>query len=148
MGALASEMIRLHGEVIGVMPRALVDRELANDAIDDLRIVGSMHERKALMVELADGFLALPGGYGTLDEFCEVLTWAQLGLHQKPCGVLNVDGYFDPLLALFDRAVAFAFLQPENRGLVLQADQPERLLEMMEAFTPIPLPKWITAGET
>jgi len=148
MGALADEMLRMRGDVIGVMPRALVDREVAHDGIDDLHIVNSMHERKALMVELADGFVALPGGFGTFDEFCEVLTWAQLGLHQKPCGILNVDGYFDLLLDLFDRAVVSAFLRPEHRALVLHADQPERLLDLLEAFNPVPVPKWITADET
>jgi uncharacterized protein (TIGR00730 family) len=111
MGVLADTMLEQEQEVIGVIPQALLDRELAHTAITDLRVVGSMHERKALMVELADGFVALPGGYGTLEEFCEVLTWAQLGLHQKPCSLLEVEGYFDPLLTLFDNAVANGFLR-------------------------------------
>src|SRR5215469_5924737 len=106
MGVLADAAIEQGGEVIGVIPRMLVDREIAHPGLTELRIVGSMHERKALMADLSDAFIAMPGGYGTLDEFCEILTWTQLGLQQKPIGMLNVDGYFDPLLALFDHAVA------------------------------------------
>ena len=147
MGVLADAMLQHHREVIGVIPQALLDREIAHAGLADLRVVGSMHERKALMVELADGFIALPGGYGTLEEFCEVLTWAQLGLHRKPCGLLDVDGYFDPLLALFDDAVSAGFLRPENRALVMTANDPEALLEQFAAYTPVSVPKWITPAQ-
>jgi uncharacterized protein (TIGR00730 family) len=147
MGVLADAMLQHGGEVIGVIPQALLDREIAHTGLADLRVVGSMHERKALMVELADGFIALPGGYGTLEEFCEVLTWAQLGLHRKPCGLLDVDAYFDPLLALFDDAVSAGFLRPENRALVLTANDPEALLEQFADYTPVSVPKWITPAQ-
>jgi len=144
MGVLADAMRQHGGEVIGVIPQALVDREIAHAGLTDLRVVGSMHERKALMVELADGFIALPGGYGTLEEFCEVLTWAQLGLHHKPCGLLDVTAYFDPLLALFDGAVAAGFLGPENRALVITANDPGALLDQFASYKPVNVPKWIT----
>jgi uncharacterized protein (TIGR00730 family) len=147
MGVLADTMLEERGEVIGVIPQALLDREIAHTGIQDLRVVSTMHERKALMVELADGFLALPGGYGTLEEFSEVVTWAQLGLHRKPCGLLDVDGYFDPLLALFDRAVADGFLRPENRALVLRATGPEALIDLLEDYKPVYVPKWISPAE-
>jgi uncharacterized protein (TIGR00730 family) len=147
MGVLADAMLQHSSAVIGVIPQALLDREIAHAGLTDLRVVGSMHERKALMVELADGFIALPGGYGTLDEFCEVLTWAQLGLHRKPCGLLDVDGYFDPLLGLFDDAVSTGFLRPENRALVLQATDPEALLDLLASYKPVSVPKWITPAE-
>ena len=147
MGVLADTMLQHCGEVIGVIPQALLDREIAHAGLADLRVVGSMHERKALMVDLADGFIALPGGYGTLEEFSEVLTWAQLGLHRKPCGLLDVDGYFDPLLALFDGAVAAGFLRPENRALVLKANDPEMLLDLLASYKPVSVPKWITPAE-
>src|ERR671931_564342 len=101
MGVVADAVLKEGGEVIGVIPEALTTREVAHQGLDDLRVVGSMHERKALMAELANAFIALPGGYGTLEEFCEVLTWAQLGLHRKPCGILNVEGFYDSLLSLF-----------------------------------------------
>src|SRR5499427_3746527 len=119
MGTVADAVMGGGGEVIGVIPEALVTRELAHGDITQLIVVHSMHERKAKMAELSDAFIALPGGYGTFEEFCEIITWAQLGLHRKPCGILNVEGYYDPLLALFDRAVAEGFLRPANRHLVL-----------------------------
>jgi hypothetical protein len=147
MGVLADAMLEQRGEVIGVIPQALLDREIAHVGLSDLRVVGSMHERKSLMVELSDGFIALPGGYGTLEEFCEVLTWAQLGLHRKPCGLLDVDAYFDPLLALFDEAVAAGFLRPENRALVLRANDPEALLDQFASYRPVVVPKWITPAQ-
>ncbi|HEV3097867.1 MAG TPA: TIGR00730 family Rossman fold protein [Candidatus Dormibacteraeota bacterium] len=147
MGVLADAMLEQRAEVIGVIPQALLDREIAHVGVADLRVVGSMHERKALMVELSDGFIALPGGYGTLEEFCEVLTWAQLGLHGKPCGLLDVDAYFDPLLALFDEAVAAGFLRSENRALVLRANDPEALLDQFASYKPVVVPKWITPAQ-
>jgi uncharacterized protein (TIGR00730 family) len=147
MGVLADAMLEQRAEVIGVIPQALLDREIAHVGVADLRVVGSMHERKALIAELSDGFIALPGGYGTLEEFCEVLTWAQLGLHGKPCGLLDVDAYFDPLLALFDEAVAAGFLRSENRALVLRANDPEALLDQFASYKPVVVPKWITPAQ-
>ena len=115
MGALADAALAAGGEVIGVMPRFMVEHERAHHGLTALHIVESMHTRKALMAELSDAFIALPGGFGTLEEFCEVLTWSQLKLHEKPCGLLNAGGYFDPLLMLFDRAVSEGFVKPEHR---------------------------------
>ena len=143
MGIVADAAIEAGGEVIGVMPRALVEKEIAHARLSDLRVVGSMHERKAQMAELSDGFIALPGGYGTFEEFCEVLTWTQLGLQQKPCGLLNVDGYYDPLLALFDRAVEEGFVKPPHRQFVLSDSEPERLVERLLRSAPPLLEKWI-----
>src|SRR3954453_6200666 len=120
MGTIADAVLAEQGKVIGVIPEALLAKEVGHQGLKDLRVVGSMHERKALMVELSDAFIAMPGGFGTLEEFCEVLTWAQLGLHPKPCGLLNVLGYYDPLLAFFGHAAAERFVRPEHRALVLQ----------------------------
>ena len=117
--------------------------EVGHLGLTELRIVGSMHERKALMSDLADGFIALPGGFGTIEEFCEVVTWSQLGIQSKPCGVLNVENYFAPLLELFDQAVRERFLREENRRLVLDDTDPVALLEKMAAFVPEPVQKWI-----
>jgi hypothetical protein len=130
MRLLADAAIEGGGEVIGVIPQQLVDRERAHRGLTDLRIVRSMHERKALMADLADAFVALPGGYGTLDEFCEVLTWAQLGLHNKPCALLNVAGYYDGLLALFARARREGFLYSTGRDVIVE-DDVERLLDLV-----------------
>lgn len=148
MGIVADAVLAGGGEVIGVIPEALVARELAHPGLTELRVVHSMHQRKALMAELSDGFIALPGGFGTFEEFCEILTWAQLGLHAKPCGVLNVCGYFDLLLQLFDHAVAEAFLPALHRGWVLQADNGQELLEKMRGFAPPLAEKWIGRSET
>lgn len=142
MGVLADAALAAGGEVIGVIPQLLVDRELAHPHLTELRIVRSMHERKALMAELADAFIALPGGLGTLEELCEVLTWAQLGLHAKPCGCLNVCGYFDPLVGLLDRAVEEGFLQASHRSLVEMKAEPEALLFALEARLPRQQPPW------
>ncbi len=131
MGLLADAARAQGGEVIGVIPRALADREVAHSGLTELRVVDSMHERKALMGELSDGFIALPGGFGTLEEFCEVITWSQLGIHRKPCGILNVAGYFDHLIAMFDHAVARGFISDDNRGIVLEATRPEEIIERM-----------------
>ena len=143
MGALADAALERSGEVIGVMPRALVQKEIAHQRLTDLRIVESMHERKALMAELADAFIALPGGYGTFEEFCEILTWTQLGLQQKPCGILNVDGYYDPLLALFDHAVQENFLKLEHRRLVVADSSAESLVRQMMQYEMPHVEKWI-----
>ena len=132
MGVLADAALGAGGSVIGVIPRSMVDREIAHNGVTELRIVESMHERKALMADLADAFVCFPGGYGTLDEFCEVLTWSQLALHQKPCGLLNVDGYYDPLIAQFDRAVAEGLLRPRHRALVGVHHDAAALLDLLE----------------
>lgn len=145
MGLLADEVLARGGEVIGVIPNAMVDREIAHRGLTDLRIVDSMHERKATMAGLADAFIALPGGFGTFEEFCEAVTWTQLGLHQKRCGLLNVAGFYDPLLALFDRAVADGFLKPENRAIVAAEAEPSALLDRLSLAPERAEPKWITS---
>jgi uncharacterized protein (TIGR00730 family) len=134
MGAVADAALAEGGEVIGVIPKALVERELAHARLTELRVVLSMHERKASMADLSDAFVTLPGGFGTLDETCEMLTWTQLGIHAKPCGILDVDGYFAPLLTFLDSAVEEGFLRPENRALVVQDTEPERLLSRLLGF--------------
>src|SRR5262249_59356970 len=136
MGVLADSVLDASGEVIGVIPQRLATREIAHQRLADLRVVGSMHERKALMAELADGFIALPGGFGTLEELLEVTTWAQLGLHAKPIGLLDVRGYFGPLVALVERAAAEGFVAPENRGLLIVASAVDRLLADLRAYVP------------
>ena len=146
MAALADTMLDELGDIIGVIPLMLVQREVANTALTDLRIVESMHERKAMMAELADGFVALPGGIGTLEEFFEIWTWGQLGMHQKPCGLLNVAGYFDPLLEFLDRAVAEKFVRDVHRGMVVVESDPSALLARFEAYEPPRVVKWINAG--
>lgn len=143
MGAVADAALGAGGEVVGVIPEALEEKELAHREVTELRVVRSMHERKAMMAELADGFVALPGGFGTFEEFCEILTWAQLGIHRKPAGILNVAGYYDPLLAMFDSAVENRLLSPANRSLVLCDTSPGRLLGLMEAFEPGDSEKWL-----
>src|SRR5262245_52091801 len=143
MGILADSVLEGGGEVIGVIPESMADKEVAHHGITRLHIVHSMHERKAMMADLSDAFVAMPGGYGTFEEFCEIITWAQLGMHRKPCGILNVDGYYDSLLALFDRAVAEGFLHPGNRRIVLQETDPQRLLESVVNYTPPQTEKWI-----
>ena len=143
MGMLADAVLQSHGRVIGVIPESLMAREVGHPGLTELRIVKSMHERKALMSDLSDGFIAMPGGFGTFEEFCEVVTWSQLGIQSKPCGLLNVEGYYDPLLELFDHAVREGFLREENRRLVQEDRDPERLLEKMSRFAPEPVSKWI-----
>ncbi len=147
MGVLADAVLARGGRVTGVIPESLMAWEVGHLGLTDLRIVGSMHERKALMSDLSDGFIALPGGFGTLEEFCEVVTWSQLGIQSKPCGLLNVENYFAPLLELFDRAVGEEFLREENRRLVLDDKDPLRLLKKMAAFEPEPVLKWIGREE-
>jgi uncharacterized protein (TIGR00730 family) len=143
MGALADAALAAGGEVIGVIPEHLMAREVGHMGLTDMRVVGSMHERKALMADLSDAFVALPGGYGTFEEFCEVLTWSQLGLHQKPCGLLNVEGYYSPLLEMFDRAVEERFVKSENRGIVLSHERIPTLIEMMDEWRPARVEKWL-----
>ena len=144
MGVLADAVLQAGGEVIGVIPQALVDRELAHVRLTQLHVVTTMHERKALMADLADGFAALPGGSGTADEFFEILTWAQLHIHNKPIGLLNVAGFFDSLLAWLDHTVREGFLRREHRDLLLVAREPEELLELVERYKPAgEIGKWI-----
>ena len=148
MGVLADAVLAGGGEVIGVIPQALVDRELAHAGLTELRVVNTMHERKALMADLADGFLALPGGFGTADELFEILTWAQLGLHARPVGLLNVAGFFDPLLAWLDRTVAEGFLREQHRQLLIVGDHPEALIDALLADRPdVSVEKWISGDD-
>lgn len=143
MGRLADAALAAGGEVIGVIPQALVDMEVAHNGLSELRVVATMHERKAVMADLSDAFVALPGGIGTLDELFEVLTWAQLGLHTKPTGLLDLGGYFQPLLAFLDGAVKARFLQPAHRGMLLVEADPARLLAAFRAYRPPPPFKWV-----
>jgi uncharacterized protein (TIGR00730 family) len=143
MGIIADAMLAAGGEVIGVIPRALLLKEVGHRQVTELRVVETMHERKALMSELADGFIALPGGFGTLDEFFEILTWAQLGFHGKPCGLLNVAGYFDHMLQALDHAVVERFLRPQHRELVLADTSAATLLSRLAAFAPRHDDRWI-----
>jgi hypothetical protein len=148
MGVIADTVMKAGGEAIGVIPKALFEKEVGHRGITELRIVGSMHERKALMADLSDAFVAMPGGYGTFEEFCEVLTWAQLGFHRKPCGLLNVGNYYAPLLTLFDQAVSERFVKIEHRSLILKETDPERMLDILESYTPPMLDKWIDREQT
>jgi uncharacterized protein (TIGR00730 family) len=143
MGALADAVLEGGGRVIGVIPFALAERELAHSRASEMHVVRTMHERKARMADLADAFVALPGGFGTLDELCEILTWSQLGIHAKPCGLLDVAHYFESLRALFDHAVREGFVRAEQRELIVEDDDPARLLDRL-ANAPAPLTKkWI-----
>lgn len=148
MGVVADAALEAGGEAIGVMPKALVEREIAHTSLTKLHVVGSMHERKALMANLSEGFIALPGGTGTLEEFFEVLTWAQLGEHEKPCGLLNTAGYYDPLLTVFDHMVEKGFVGPEHRKLVLVESDPTAMLDSFARYTPPKTIKWIGSEET
>jgi uncharacterized protein (TIGR00730 family) len=148
MGVLADAVLQAGGEVIGVIPQALVERELAHGSLTELRVVQTMHQRKALMADLADGFVALPGGFGTADEWFEILTWAQLGLHAKPIGLLNVAGFFDPLLAWIDGCVREQFLPPAHRDSLRIASNPEELVaRMLQPAPSVHVPKWIDARD-
>ena len=143
MGAVADATLAAGGKAIGVLPDFLRRKELAHPRLTELFVVSSMHERKARMAELADGFIALPGGFGTFEEFCEILTWGQLGFHVKPMGLLNVNGFYDPLLAMFDRAVTDGFLRPQNRAMALADTDIEGLLQQMENYRAEPVSKWL-----
>jgi uncharacterized protein (TIGR00730 family) len=142
MGAVADACLEEGGRVIGVIPEALKKKEVAHTGLTELRVVGSMHARKALMADLADAFIALPGGYGTWDEFCEILTWSQLGIQRKACALLNVNGYYDPLLAMADRAVSEGFLKDVHRALLLSDDDPARLLDRLNSYSAPFVDKW------
>ena len=147
MGTLADACLALGGHVIGVIPRALAEKEIAHAGLTEMHVVGSMHERKALMADFADAFLVLPGGFGTWDEFCEALTWSQLGLQKKACSFLNVEGYYDALLSLADRAAEDGFILPAHRDLLLVDDQAERLLDRLQEFEVPYVPKWVDRTE-
>ena len=142
MGLLANAALRQGGHVIGVIPQALKIKEVVHESLPDLRVVADMHERKALLAELADGFIALPGGFGTYEEFCEVLTWSQLGFHRKPFGLLDIDGFYRSLLEFFDHATAEGFIRPIHRQLVLVDHDPDRLLAKLKAWRPPAEVKW------
>tara|TARA_R110000782_G_scaffold247564_3_gene334366 strand:- start:930 stop:1469 length:540 start_codon:yes stop_codon:yes gene_type:complete len=134
MGEIADAVLASGGEVIGVIPQALADKEVAHEGLTGLKVVGSMHERKQVMMDLSDGFIALPGGLGTQEELFEVLTWAQLGLHTKPCGLLNVEGYYDKLCAFLNHAVGEQFVKTHHREMLLVENSPEKLLTLMETY--------------
>jgi len=148
MGEIARAVLKSGGRVIGVIPEALLRKELAYDDLTELHVVRTMHERKQMMADLADGFVAMPGGYGTFEEFCEVLTWSQLGIHRKPCALLNVNGYYDGLLALFDHAVAEGFVRELHRSMVLAATEPDALLNAMERYAPPVVEKWLDVSRS
>jgi hypothetical protein len=143
MGCLADAALKAGGEVTGVIPGHLMEHEVGHPGLTKLHVVQSMHERKALMADLSDAFVALPGAFGTLDEFCEILTWSQLGLHAKPCAVLNVLDYYSPFLAMLDHAVEERFLKMENRKLVLTAESVTQLMQALEEWHPVPVEKWL-----
>ena len=148
MGIIADEVLARGGEVIGVIPRQLWKREVGHAAVADLRIVGSMHERKALLSDLADGFVALPGGVGTFEEIFEVWTWAQLGVHRKPCGLLDLGGYYRPLLGFLDQATAEGFLDPVTRRSLIVEEEPAELLRRFATYEAPQVRHWIDAEET
>jgi uncharacterized protein (TIGR00730 family) len=142
MGTLADAVLELGGKVHGVIPQMLEAKEIAHNGLTELHIVTSMHERKSMMAAISDGFIAMPGGYGTLEEIIEVLTWGQLRFHEKPCGLLNVRGYFDHLLAFFDHTQAEGFLRPENRSMLMCDDDPAALIQKFERYTAPQVDKW------
>jgi uncharacterized protein (TIGR00730 family) len=148
MGTVADAVLSAGGEAIGVIPRALELRELAHGRLTQLHVVSSMHERKAKMADLSDGFVALPGGMGTLEELAEIVTWAQLGLHSRPCGLLDVAGYYASLVAFFDHAAGEGFIRPEHRQLILFGDDPDALLDRFAAHTPPVVERWIDRQST
>lgn len=148
MGALADGALAAGGQVTGVMPRFLVDKEIAHAGLADLRIVDSMHDRKRLMAELADGFVALPGGLGTLEELFEMWTWAQLGQHVKPCALLNVAGYYDKLVAFLDRVVEHGFLAAPHRAMLAVHSEPSGILDAFARYEPPPTGKWLEMETT
>lgn len=143
MGTVANAALDAGGHVIGVIPKALQLRELAHVKLTSLHVTGSMHERKARMAELSHGFIALPGGLGTLEEFAEIVTWAQLGIHQRPCGLLDVKGYYRPLVQFLDHAVEEGFVSPLHRGLILVEADPDALLDRFARWEPPAIEKWV-----
>ena len=148
MGVVADAVLAGGGEVIGVIPQSLADREIAHSGVTDLRIVDSMHTRKALMADLSDAFIAMPGGFGTFEEIFEAVTWTQLGVHRKPCGLLNVGGFYTPLALFIDQAVSEGFIKPVHRESIVVDDSPERLVTALAAVKLPDVPKWIRREET
>lgn len=148
MGALANSALEAGGEVIGVIPEALHVKEVVHTGLSELHVLGSMHERKAMMNELSDGFIALPGGWGTLEELFETLTWAQLGLHRNPCGIINVKGYFDGIVRYVDHAVDQRFVKPAHRSMLMVESEPAALLERFQSYRAPRVRKWISRHET
>jgi uncharacterized protein (TIGR00730 family) len=148
MGEVADAALAAGGRVVGVMPEALLAKEIGHQGLSELHVVRSMHERKAMMADRADAFITLPGGYGTLEELFEVLTWLQLGLHAKPCAMLDVAGFWDPLLAQLDKAVTEGFLHPRHRDLLLQEGDAGRLLDRLATYEPVHFDKWLDPDET
>jgi len=148
MGVIADTVMTAGGEVIGVIPQALADREIANIGVTDLRIVDSMHTRKAMMADLSDAFIAMPGGVGTFEEFFEAVTWTQLGVHRKPCGLLNAADFYSPLVDFIDRAVAEGFIRPVHRAAIVVDDDSARLLDKLSAVELPDVPKWMRRDET
>jgi hypothetical protein len=148
MGVIADEVLRLGGRAIGVIPRPLWDREVGHANLTEVRIVETMHERKATMADLSDGFIALPGGLGTLEEIFEIWTWAQLGMHAKPCGFLDVAGYYTPLMQFLDRAVSEAFMRPDMRAAAIVESDPDRMLARFREYVPPAVQRWIHREET
>ena len=148
MGAVADGVLENGGQAIGVLPHFFASKEIAHDGLDELIIVNSMHERKARMEQLSDGFIALPGGWGTIEEIFEVLTWAQLGHHQKPCGLLNVDSYYDELSGFLENAIRNQFVKEEFRPMMMIENEPSRLLDRFDSYTAPVVKKWIGAEET
>lgn len=148
MGVVADAVLASAGHVVGVIPEALVAKEVAHEGLSELRVVVSMHERKAVMADLADGFIALPGGWGTLEEFFEVLTWGQLGLHRKPCGVLNARGYFDGLLSFVEHSIQEGFVRSEYRSMIAVSSSPGELIDRLDAYEPPAVEKWLDRAST
>lgn len=148
MGAIADAVLENHGHVIGVIPQSLVEKEVGHQGLPDLRVVKSMHERKALMAELSDGFIAMPGGFGTFEEICEVVTWTQLGLHKKPCGFLNVGGFYNPFIEMIEHATHELFIRRESASIVISKEDPKELLEAFKYWTAPKLGKWLDKNQT
>ena len=148
MGVIADAVLESGGTVIGVIPEGLTQKEIVHDRLSELQVVSSMHERKAKMAELASGFITLPGGIGTLEETCEMLTWAQLGIHKKPCGLLNVGGYYDCLIAFLDNMVEQNFFSLVHRSLLIVKDDPEQLLDSFENYQAPDFKRWMKLSES
>jgi len=147
MGVIANAVLAQGGKVHGVIPQMLVDKEIAHQGLTELHVVGSMHARKTMMAALSDGFIAMPGGYGTLEEIIEIITWGQLRFHDKPCGLLNVDGYFDALLSYLDHACEEGFLRRRNRDMLLVDSDPTSLVQQFERYTAPHVDKWVPGPE-
>lgn len=148
MGKIADTVMENGGKVIGVIPHDLSAKEIAHQNLTELHIVDSMHERKAMMAELADGFIALPGGVGTFEEFCEIVTWAQLGIHTKPCALMNVGGFYDAFIAMFDHSMNQGFIRPQHRALILVESEIGKLFQLMKEYRPPIIEKWLHKEST